>query len=240
MRFVSALACNVRLQLRHGFYLAYFVVAAAYIVVLRLAAHAARDTLLVLFVFSDPAILGLYFVGGLVLLARQEGSLRAMMVSPLRLGEYHAAIAGSLALLSLAAAGAITLGGVAGSSLGAVSWGWAALGVLLTALFTTFIGLGLVGRTASVVEFAFLVTPVALVFALPLLDYFRIVRSAWFYLVPTHASLTLIGSLAPASRPHPRQAAISLAALVLWNVAAFLWSRKEFARWVVPTVSETA
>jgi fluoroquinolone transport system permease protein len=93
-RLVSTLWCDVRLQLRNGFYYATLFVLAIYALGLtQVSLSSARDALawlLPAMLLNNLAITTFYFVAGLVLLEKAEGSLEAQIITPLRPGEYLA------------------------------------------------------------------------------------------------------------------------------------------------------
>lgn len=78
MRLYHLLKQDIKYQVRYGFYLIYLVVAIIYISVLRALPTTLLKPSLIFIVFSDPAALGFFFIGGIVLLEREE-----------RLQQYH-------------------------------------------------------------------------------------------------------------------------------------------------------
>ncbi|HWI62245.1 MAG TPA: ABC transporter permease [Symbiobacteriaceae bacterium] len=60
-----------------------------------------NQVLLPLFLFSDPAMIGLIFIAALLFLEKQEGTLKAYLVSPGRVWEYLLSKALTLTLLAL-------------------------------------------------------------------------------------------------------------------------------------------
>lgn len=109
---------DVRLQMRHGFYAAYAVVSLAYVLLLRATPPDLRSEIAPVLIFTDPSVLGFFFLGALMLLERVDGARAALAVAPTRPAAYVAAKTLSLTLLALAAAAAIA----ALSDLGPVDW----------------------------------------------------------------------------------------------------------------------
>ncbi|HYF94490.1 MAG TPA: ABC transporter permease [Symbiobacteriaceae bacterium] len=60
-----------------------------------------RQMLLPIFLFSDPALVGLIFIAALLFMEKQEGTLRAYLVSPGRVWEYLLSKALTLTFLAL-------------------------------------------------------------------------------------------------------------------------------------------
>ena len=109
MRFLSALKNDIRFQVKYGFYFLYAFFSAVYIGVLAMVPPAYRDAVAALVILTDPAMLGIFFIGGIWLLERGEGLHRFWCVSPLRPVEYVLSKAVSLAVLSTVSADLIAL-----------------------------------------------------------------------------------------------------------------------------------
>ncbi|MFP4430996.1 MAG: hypothetical protein ACLFPV_07085, partial [Spirochaetaceae bacterium] len=136
MRFFQALKHDIRYQFRHGFYFAYVVVLGAYLVaLLNVPAHY-RNLVVSLVVFSDTSVLGFFFVGAILLLEREEGTLRAVSVTPLRPREFCLSKALSLTVLALLVSGLMSFAHLPAWSSSPFYY----LGVLGSSLFYTFIG----------------------------------------------------------------------------------------------------
>ncbi len=101
-RLLVTAAWDARLQLRNGFYYATGIMVLFWIVLLRLLPEHVLRPLMPPLVLGNLIINTYYFVGGLVLLEKREGTLEAQVVTPLRTWEYLAAKVATLALLSLA------------------------------------------------------------------------------------------------------------------------------------------
>jgi len=129
-----------------------------------------------------------YFIGGLVLLEKSEGSLQALAVSPLRPWEYIAAKVASLALLSVLEAGVIVLA-THGPRFDVLFF---AVGVGLTAVLFALYGFVAVARYSSINAFLFPSMVYTAVLGLPVLDVLGIwPHSAWL-LHPVRAPLVLL------------------------------------------------
>lgn len=109
-RLVSAFLSDVRYQWRYGFYIIYLFMVACFIILVRALPEGWRGTALAAVLLSDPALLGFFFIGGILQLERGEGLLDALFLSPLRPWEYIASKALSLGVISALAGCAIALG----------------------------------------------------------------------------------------------------------------------------------
>ena len=85
-RLAAALACDARLQYRNGFYAAAAFVAVALVLLLRWVPQGYLGWLMPALVLTNMQVNTFYFVGGLVLLEKGEGSLEALVVTPAAAG----------------------------------------------------------------------------------------------------------------------------------------------------------
>lgn len=99
-RLINAFFSDIRYQWRYGFYLVYAFVAAFFIAVIRLLPPDWRQIALIATLLSDPALLGFFFIGGILQLERGEGLLDALFLSPLRPWEYIISKGASLGVLA--------------------------------------------------------------------------------------------------------------------------------------------
>ncbi len=227
MRALSAVKTDLVFQYRHGFYAAYLVVTVFYIVLLRLLPPQPGAVLAPALLFTDPAVLGFFFVGGLVLFERKQNLLEGFLVTPLRPGEYLFAKALSLSLISL------------GTSLAIIWLGVKApfnpllllTGVGLTAPFFTLVGVTLAVRSRTLNGFILISFLTAPLFAIPLAEYFGLFTHPLLYLVPGRGGMLLLaGSLQGIA---PTDVLFSTLSLTFWLVAAFIWAKKCFYRNIV-------
>ncbi|WP_274363315.1 ABC transporter permease [Paenibacillus thermotolerans] len=232
-RFGAAVRFDIRLQLRQGFYAAYVIISAVYIVLLRsIGSGEAKEMAEIVITFSDPSMLGFYFVGGLVLLEKNQRILDPLMVTPLRVREYLMSKVISLAFLSAMAGSVVRLGAF---GLGGHWFGFVA-GMLLTSIFFTLFGLGVAVRCCTVNQYFIESTLSALVFTLPVLDAVHVWSTPLFYLLPSKASLLLIESMF--SRLGVWEYVYGFGSLIVWIVLAYVWADRSFRRFVVLRAQE--
>ncbi len=115
MRFISTLINDIRFQIRYGFYFLYIFISGIYIGVLLLCPADIRPKAASLIILTDPAMLGMFFMGGIWLLEKGEGLHSFWKISPLRTLEYVLSKAISLSVISTLAAIAIALIGLKNS-----------------------------------------------------------------------------------------------------------------------------
>ena len=188
-RFASAVRLDLLLQLRYGFYYAAVFVALLWIALLYPLPDSVLDFVASLVVFTDLAVVGYYFIGGMVLFEKGEATLSALVITPLRFREYlasklvtHTALAVVLAFVVVAASAGF------GFDVGLL-----VLGVVLTSLVTLLAGFIIVAPFDSVSAYLIPSQLPMVVMALPLIHFFGVWKSPIFYLFPTQGSLLLLG-----------------------------------------------
>jgi fluoroquinolone transport system permease protein len=226
-RLLASLRADARLQFRHGFYYAGGFVAVLMVFGLR---QLPRDVLAEVFppffAFGLP-ITTFYFVAGLLLLEKGEGTLEALVVTPLRVHEYLLSKVATLTLLA-GAENLLVLVAVYGAQ---VSWIPLLAGFVGLSAFYTCLGFVAVVRYDSINEFLMPSVLFMMALQVPLLDYVGIVESPVFLAWPSQAGLFVLrdafGELAGWER------AYAALALPVWVGLAFWWARRAFRRLVV-------
>lgn len=185
--FATLLRHDARLQWRYGIYAAYAFVVAFYVATLLSAGRFLPDWMIGFVVFTDPAAVGFFFLGGLLMLERAERVRAPLAVTPLTPAAYLASKALTLTALSLASCAFLVpfLHPSANPVLLLVV-------VALTSLQYVGIGtpVGLWFRTVSgylVGSAVFLTPPIALGF-LALIE----PTPAWLYVIPAVSQLKLM------------------------------------------------
>lgn len=100
-RLLATIHCDVTLQLRQGFYYASVFVLVVCVAVVSRIPTLNLSWLLPTLVLGNLMMNTFYFIGGLILLEKGEGTLEAQVVTPLRTWEYLASKISTLTLLAL-------------------------------------------------------------------------------------------------------------------------------------------
>ncbi|WP_417308411.1 hypothetical protein [Devosia sp.] len=100
---VPILAHDTRLQFRYGIYAAYAVVTAFYVTFFLLAGSLVPTWVPAVIVYTDPAVVGFFFLGALMLLERGENTRMALAATPIGAADYIAGKAITLTGLGLVA-----------------------------------------------------------------------------------------------------------------------------------------
>jgi hypothetical protein len=224
-RFANAANLVFTLQRRSYFPQIYLAMAATTILVLRLTPlRELVEDLVPVLLLGEYGTLGLMLVAAHRFFEQNERSVTALVVTPLRSGEY-------LIALVVASAVAPTLAGVA---MQAFALGFdARLAALAPLLFLTccLAGLGGYAMSTRFDEFThFLISvvpPVSTLLLLPLLAHFDYLPRAIFVWLPSDPAFFAFAELASES-PSPTRLAFYTAELLAWNAAAFLLARHSF------------
>ncbi len=179
---------DIKFQIRHGFYIAYLFVSLVYVGFLLVLPSDLRMYVLPLIIFTDPAVLGYFFISGIFFLERDQNILENIFITTYSIKSYLFNKLISLSFISFGSSVLIVI-----LTLGfRFNWLIYSLGVFLTAIFFTLLGFILVVRTRNLNSYLLASFLYLLIFFVPLLGYFDIYHTLIFNLIPTQASLNLI------------------------------------------------
>ena len=184
-RLTTRMVLDCRLQFRNGFYTVSLIVAGLAAILLNFLNDEALAWVLPLVLFENTIINTFFFVAGLILLEKAEGSLSAEAVTPLRGTEYLASKVMTLTLLTIVEGVALTL----------LTYGMPpnlpllVLGLAGAALLFTLAGLAVMTRYASINEFLMPSVAYTLLLCIPMLEYFGMLEGAVFLLHPLQPSM---------------------------------------------------
>jgi fluoroquinolone transport system permease protein len=188
MRLLHAIWADIRFQMKQGFYLVYVLITIMYLIILSFLPKDVLSIALPLVVFSDPSVLGLFFIGGIIMLEKVQGVLSVVVVSPLRTIEYLLSKVVSLALISVLAAFAIT----GFSNYNDVSWLLLFLSTILTSGIFTLCGIMINAGCQTVNQYMIKTIPYMLLFVLPCFSLIGFPYSWVFTIIPSVAALRLM------------------------------------------------
>ena len=165
MRTMALLRGDIRFQFKYGFYFLYLFLTVLYIILLTVFPDSWRTKAAVLMVFSDPAAMGLFFMGAIVLFEKDEKVLQSIAVSPVLPREYVASKCLSIAFISTAAGIAILLAG------GTKPCFYSVGGIFMCSCLITSAGLMLAANTPSLNSFILATIPVEIAVNAPAILY---------------------------------------------------------------------
>ena len=189
MRLLNALKTDIIFQYRQGFYWIYLLITLVYMTIMsKLPEGNIKAVGVMLAVFSDPSMLGFFFIGGIVMLEKVQGVIKYLGVTPVYAWEYLLAKALSLSLVSLAAGSLITKVTYKGE----VRFGLLLLGILLSSVFFTLYGFLIAAWARTINQYFIKMVPFMVLIALPCFSFLLKEQSVLFDLFPSVAGLRLI------------------------------------------------
>lgn len=145
-----------------------------------------------LFLFFDPVLIGIMFVGAMVLFEKTENTLQALTITPMQTYNYFLSKIISLTTLSLVAGlmFIIPLNGID------FNWFYLFSGLILSSVFLILVGFLMVSRCNSINEYLLMMMFIfLLLFLPPLFDLFGFYENVIFYIWPSQASFILFGGV---------------------------------------------
>jgi fluoroquinolone transport system permease protein len=200
----------MRFQFQYGFYFIYAVFCVLYAFLLFILPESWRENTASIMIYSDPAAMGLFFMGAIVLLEKSERVLNAIAVSPVKVSEYVAAKVISLMLISVI----ISLILAIAAKLTNITV--VMLATALTSVVFTLLGIIAATRINSLNRYVLVTVPIEVVCFIPPLVYLFTPKGymRWF---PLNGSIALI---AGRSQNIPIDLLMLLIAIVcLWSLA---------------------
>lgn len=210
---------DIRFQWKYGFYLLYAIFTAVYLLALFALPENMRSIAAAIMIFTDPAAMGLFFMGAIILLEKSQRVEQALGASPINAAEYMLAKLFSLAVIGLLVGMILAAAGRLNNLL------WCAAAIIPTSLFCSACGLIAAERSRSLNSFVLWAVPFELFICLPPLLLFASSVSPWLMAHPGCAAIWLIYGDAP-SKP------LCLLSLLCWCVPTLLWCERRVRRYL--------
>ncbi|QVQ53802.1 fluoroquinolone transporter permease [Spiractinospora alimapuensis] len=228
-RLASTIRMEGRLQFRYGFVYAALFTGVMWLSILLPIPSSGRPAAGPLVLFADIAIVGFFFIAGSVFFEKGQRTLFALVMTPLRFGEYLGAKLATLTALSLVIAFLVLIPAHGLE----FNVGVAAVGIILTTLLFLLVSFVSTAPFASITDWLMPGGLVLLFMSLPLIHYAGLWTNPVFYLHPTHGSLILFGAAFGTLTPSPWEFVYSVAYPVAWIVGLGLVSRRVFDTYIV-------
>ncbi|MBA2244570.1 MAG: ABC transporter permease [Gemmatimonadetes bacterium] len=226
-RLLAAARGDVRLQTRNGFYYATLFVIVTWMLLVGFLPIPDLGWILPALVAGNLVITTFYFIAALVLLEKDENTLEALVVTPLRPGEYLAAKLATLTALAWIENLLIVVL-LYGPRFDALLL---SLGMVLASLLLTLAGFVAVARYDSINEFLMPSALYSTLLTLPLFPYLAAWEHALLYLHPMQAPLVLMRA---AFLPEPLWKVLyGIVYSALWIAVAYRWAERSFHRFVI-------
>ncbi len=88
MRKVNVIKGDMLFQWKYGFYMLYLLMIIIYYVIFSFLTGNVKDTIVSICVYSDPAAMGMFFMGALILLEKSQRITNSIAISPVTVEEY--------------------------------------------------------------------------------------------------------------------------------------------------------
>jgi fluoroquinolone transport system permease protein len=183
--------------------------------------------------FFDPAVIGIVFVGALVLFEKSENVLQALIITPMKTDDYLLSKIISLTILSLISASVfMTLMMIFNESM--FNLGYLLIGITLTSVMLILIGFILVSRVQSVNGYmlGMIIGFLGLTFP-PLLDFFGLFENPVFYLWPTQASFILFDGVFQTVILELWEILYGICYQILWIIVLYIFAKKAFYEYII-------
>lgn len=227
MRALAAFRYDMKFQFRHGFYTAYILVTLLYVGIILNVPDVIRPMLTLYLIFSDTAVLGFFFIGGIILLERRQRTIESLFVTPLRTSEYLWSKTVSLTILATIISHIllVTALGITDNLI------WFSLGIILSAIFFILVGIAVAVRARTINGYFFRGVLYTIVFSVPVIQFIHLAESPIISLLPTWGLLVLLrAQVQPASLPKMLGA---VALLIIWCGIAWWWADRWFQKYVI-------
>ena len=211
MRLKSLFLLDMRFQAKHGFYFLYVVLTVIYAVALLAVPESWKEKTAIILIFSDPASMGLFFMGAIVLLEKSQHTPCAFAVSPVRPMEYIIAKVSSLSAVSLVVAAILALIARV-DNLHIVL-----LGTVISNVIFTLLGIIIATKIISLNQFILWTVPIEIVCFVPAILHLFKITPDWLRHYPINVCMELVSGYAPS--------AIGIFIVIAWMAILFVLSK---------------
>ena len=218
MRCLKLIKGDLRFIKKYGILFLYLFFTLLYLMLLSLFDGEIRKTVGVILIFTDPAAMGLFFMGAIILLEKSQRVHCSLAVAPIKISEYICAKVSSIALLSTLVG--LILGGYSKANI--IDIGCA---VFLSSTLFSFCGLIVATKSDSLNRFLLLTVPFELLLFLPAILYqFGFLGSQLWLSHPCVSAMHLM-----LGREDGKS--IAFVSLLVSNWILFLWTKKAVLRY---------
>lgn len=193
MRLKSLFLWDMRFQAKYGFYFLYAALTVIYSIILFAVPENWKEKTAAILIFSDPAAMGLFFMGAIILLEKSQHTPCAFAVSPVRVVEYIIAKVSSLSAISLVVAAVLALAASV-NNLHIVL-----LGTVLSSAIFTLLGIIIATKIISLNQFILWTIPIEIVCFVPAILHLFKITPAWLRYYPINVCMEMVSGHAPSA-----------------------------------------
>ena len=186
-----------------------------------------------MFLFFDPVLIGIMFVGALVLFEKSENVLQALVITPMKTDDYLLSKMISLTVLSVISA-SLFMALMMFFNDTSFNIFYLLLGVVLTSVMLILLGFIIVSRVNNINGYLLgtMIGFLGLTFP-PLLQLFGIFENPVFYVWPTQASFMLFEGVFNAESLETWEVAYGIGYQIFWIVLFYFLAKKAFYKHIV-------
>lgn len=186
MRFCNLILWDMKFQARYGFYLLYGFLTLLYAALLFSFPESWKENAAAILIFSDPAAMGLFFMGAIVLLEKSQRVTSFFSVSPLRIFEYICSKVLALNIIALFVAAVLAI------SVNCRSILLVLLGTFLSGILFTLIGIIIATKITSLNQFILATVPVEIIAFVPAILHLFGVTPEFMRIYPANVCMDMI------------------------------------------------
>ena len=188
LRLLSVIKGDIRFQWKYGFYYIYILLVILYLGILSLLSGGVKEIAGHIMVYSDPAAMGMFFMGAIVLLEKSQRVLNSIAVSPVTPMEYILGKMCSIGMISLLAA-LVLLSAVGMEHIGMAVWS-----IVSASFVFTLCGIIVGTKINSLTGYTVATVPFEIIgFLPPIAKRLGLIKdSAWILLHPGCAQMQLL------------------------------------------------
>ena len=218
---------DILLQWRQGFWLVYFIVSCIYVLILLNIPSEHRMLVALLMILSDTTMLGILFIGAIVLLEKQQSVIHSLFVTPLQPSIYILSKSISLSLIAIAMSVLVYL------PVGAFSVHTILIfaTTVLTAGIFVMCGIGIAANVNTINQYFGNLMLFSMLIMIPVVPYLLLDRHPAFLLLPYIASLDIM--LAPFSGISTSRILADLLLLLAWGYVIYKFTLARVKRFLV-------
>lgn len=186
MRLKNLFFWDMRFQGRYGFYFLYGFLTVLYMILLISLPGTWKTTAASILIFSDPAAMGLFFMGAIVLLEKSQRVTSYFAISPLRAFEYVLSKVLSLSLIGLLVAAVLAV------TAGCNAFFQVLIGTFLSSAFFTLLGLIIATKIRSLNQFLIATVPIEMITFVPAILHLTGITPAFCGIYPANVCMDLV------------------------------------------------
>lgn len=209
MRQYNLIKQELRFCLKYGIILMYVFFTVFYVILLSVLPEEVKGITATILIFTDPAAMGLFFMGAIVLLEKSQRVNCSLAVSPIKVGEYIGAKIVCLMILGVLIGLLISIS--SNNSKVVIS----TIAIALSSVIFSFWGLLIAQKTESLNEFMIATVPCEMIICIPAILYlFQILKQDLWMLHPGVSAIRLIDG-------REERWLLGLLSLLVWAIISY-------------------